>query len=103
MEQADNAAVIETFFKGVASGDYYDGRCYRLYFDADDNSIFQSIEASENSWLERDGLHELHRVSGYWDGSEEDRYNDDVHDISDFGWSDWYDMIESKLKSVLSA
>ena len=27
--------------------------CYRMYLDLDDNSIIESVEASENTWSQR--------------------------------------------------
>jgi hypothetical protein len=103
LERDDNAKVLLDFFKNVASGEYGDGRCYRLYYDINGNSIFDHVEASSNSWLNWDGLHELHREEGYWNGREEDRYDDEVHYIDDFGWQDWYYMIESQLESILQS
>ncbi len=98
----ENATVLETFFAGIASCDYYDGHCYRLYLDLDDNSISEHMEASENSWLQRDdgSLVEIIRVSGYCDTPEDERYTDGC-DLTDYGYAEWLDMIESRIAEYI--
>lgn len=102
INQADNIKVIERFFIGLASGDYYDGRCYSLYLDLDDNSITESVEASANTWQQRDdgSLVEIVRECGYCDTPADERYTNDC-DLSDFGYAEWLDNLESTISDAI--
>jgi len=99
---AENTTVLMEFFKGVASCDYYDGNSYQLCLDKDDNSLSIHQEASDQSWLQRDdgSLVQIHRVSGYADSPENERYTDGC-DIMDYGYAEWIDMIEAKIAEAL--
>jgi len=98
-----NINVLGTFFAGMASGDYYDGLCYRLYLDTTDGSITEHVEASENSWLQRDdgSLVEIAKACGYTDTPDSDRYADG-DDLADYGYGDWLDMIEAKVAEAIA-
>ncbi len=90
----NNTAIINEYFAGIASGEYYNGTCYQLYLDLDDGTLRINQEASTQSWLQRDdgSLVMLHRVSGYDDRPQDQRYNAaDGDDLSDFGLGDWLD------------
>ncbi len=103
---AANAAVLESFFAGVASCDYYDGTCYQLYLDLDDMTLFENQEASDQSWLQRDdgSLVQILRVSGYADTPQEERYNAQRgDDIRDFGYSEWLEFVSDKISGAIEA
>lgn len=87
----------------MASGTYYDGTSYQLYLDLNDGEIFENHEVSSNSWLERtDGsLIQILTVSGYDDTPEDELYNDEC-DISDYGFAEWLDEVESKIEKILT-
>lgn len=103
INQADNIKVIEQFFIGIASCNYYDGMCYRLYLDLDDNSIMESVEASENTWMQRDdgSLVEIARACGYCDTPADERYTDGC-DLSDYGYAEWLDSLESTISDAIA-
>lgn len=98
MSNPENAAIMQEFFIGIASCDYYDGMSHQLYFDCDDNTLSIHTESSSNSWLQRDdgSLVQVDRVNGYCDTPEEERYTDGC-DLDDYGYSDWLDIIENKI------
>ena len=97
-----NSAILEQFFVGIASCDYYDGMSHKLYLDTDDNTLSINTEASDNSWLQRnDGsLIQIARVSGYCDTPEDERYTDECS-LSDCGYSEWLDEIRSKIEDAI--
>lgn len=49
MANEENQAILQEFFVGIASCDYYDGNSYQLYLDLDDNTLRIHQEASDNS------------------------------------------------------
>lgn len=99
---AKNEAVLEQFFIGIASCDYYDGTCYQLYLDLDDDTLSINQEASSNSWMQRDdgSLVQVASVSGYTDTPEDERYTDECS-LSDYGYSEWLDEIQAKIEESL--
>lgn len=98
-----NAHVLEEFFKGIASGDYYDGMDHQLYLDADDDSMLDHLEASDQSWLQRDdgSLIRLLHVNGYSDTPEAERYTDEC-DLNDYGYGDWLDHVRDLVSDALN-
>ncbi len=101
----ENAAILESFFAGVASCDYYDGTSHQLYLDLDDMTLFENQEASDQSWLQRDdgSLVQILSVSGYADTPKEERYNAERgDDIRDYGYSEWLEHVEQKIDEVIS-
>lgn len=97
-----NEDVLYKFFVGFASCDYYDGTCYQLYLDLDDDTLSINQEASSNSWLQRDdgSLVQISSISGYCDTPEEERYTDECS-LDDYGYGDWLDEIKEKIEEVL--
>jgi hypothetical protein len=100
---AVNQAVLIEFFEGIASCSYYDGLAYQLYLDTDDNTLSIHVEASNNSWLQRDdaSLLRITSVSGYADIPADERYTDGC-DICDFGYTDWLDQIEQSIAQAIA-
>ncbi|MDX8400822.1 MAG: hypothetical protein R8K20_11345 [Gallionellaceae bacterium] len=100
----NNIGTVVDYFEGVASCDYYDGLCRRLYLDLDDNSISESTEASENTWLQRDdgSLVEIARISGYCDTPDDERYTDGC-DLMDYGYDVWVGELEGKINAAIKA
>lgn len=100
---AKNEGVLEEFFQGCASCDYYDGLSHQLYLDRDDDTLLINTEASDNSWLQRgDGsLIQVLRVSGYCDIPADERYTEGC-DLYDYGYADWLDMVKDEIKTALT-
>jgi len=100
----ENQSILVEFFTGIASCDYYDGTCYQLYLDLDDDSLSIHREASDQSWIQRDdgSLICIHKVSGYCDIPENERYTEDC-DLNDYGYGEWIDMIEQKISQAIEA
>lgn len=98
-----NSAVLEEFFIGIASCNYYDGRSHQLYLDLNDDTLMIHMEASDNSWLQRDdgSLVQVQRVSGYCDTPEDERYTDDCS-LSDFGHSEWLDQVRDRIAEAVA-
>jgi hypothetical protein len=98
-----NAPVLTEFFIGIASCDYYDGTCYQLYLDTDDDSLSISRQASSNSWMQRDdgSLVIVCQISGYADTPESERYVDGC-DINDYGYAEWLEQMEAKIVDALA-
>lgn len=98
-----NADVLEEFFKGIAAGDYYDGMSHQLYLDTDDDSMLDHLEASDQSWLQRDdgSLIQLLHVNGYSDMPADERYTDDC-DLNDYGYGDWLDHVRDLVADALN-
>lgn len=96
----NNLAVLEQFFIGITSGDYYDGTSYQLYVDLRDGELFENHEASDSTWLQRrDGsLILIESASGYGDAA--DGWTDSA-DIDDFGFADWLDDVERKIADAI--
>lgn len=103
MQDEDNQSVLQTFFVGIASCDYYDGTSHQLYLDTDDYTLRIHQEASDQSWLQRDdgSLIRICQVSGYADTPADERYTDDGCDLNDYGYADWLDMIEAKIGELI--
>ena len=97
-----NQATLQKFFTGIASCDYYDGTSHQLYLDLDDNTLFISQEASDQSWKQRDdgSLIQVLQVSGYCDIPQDERYTDDCS-LFDYGYEEWLEMIEQKIADAL--
>ena len=93
-----NFKIVTEFFTGIASGNYYDGSCYRLYLDLEDNSMRISQEVSENTWQQRDdnSLICLETVSGYSDIPEEELYHEG-DSLYDFEFQYWLDGLEDTI------
>jgi len=99
---ANNADILQAFFTGLASCDYYDGMSHQLYLDLDDDTLLDHLEASDQSWLQRDdgSMVRLLQVSGYADTPEAERYTDDC-DLNDYGYSDWLDEVRAHIIDAL--
>jgi len=99
MADEPNQATLEEFFTGIASCEYYDGSCYRLYLDTDDDSLSIDRQASSNNWLQRDdgSLIEIDRVSGCCDTPEDERYVAGC-DLCDYGYTEWLEQIAKKIE-----
>lgn len=97
-----NKGVLMEYFKGIASGDYYDGNDHQLYLDLDDNIISENTEASENSWLQRDdgSLVKIHSTQGYCDLPDDELYNEAESSIYDFGYSEFLEEIETIIENL---
>lgn len=97
-----NEAVLKEFFIGTASGDYFDGRSHQLYLDLRRDRMWETTEASDNTWTCRDdgSLVQIDRVNGYCDIPKKDRYNDKC-DLEDFGYSDWLEYIRQLIAAEL--
>lgn len=104
MLMAKNEAVLEEFFIGCASCDYYDGQSHQLYLDRANDTMIISVQASDNSWLQRDdgSLIKIHHVSGYCDTPADERYTDGCS-LDDYGQSYWLDMIKEQIKATFTA
>lgn len=98
--------VIRNFFENMAIG--CKGQCYsRLYLDLHSMEIFQNVEVSQNTWIERDddSLSEIAHDCGFgWDLSEDEIDYLKEYGVSDFGYHDWIDdylipNIEEALKT----
>ena len=98
---ARNSKVLRDFFAGIASGNYYNGMSYQLYLDLDDDTIDIKVEASDNTWSQRDdgSLVKLTSVSGYDDTPEAECYTDGC-DLYDYGFTDWLDSIEEVINNL---
>lgn len=95
-----NSAVLQTFFRGLASCDYYDGRTYQLYLDSRDGSLSERVEASNQSFVHRDdgSLLLVLAVNGYADTPDDERYSDERGDnIMDYGYAEWLDEVEDRI------
>lgn len=100
-----NKPVLDEFFTGIASCDFYDGLSHQLYLDLDDMTLSINTEASDNSWLQRDdgSLIQIYRVSGYCDTPEEERYNTERGDwLPDFGYQEWLDELAQRIPEAVS-
>lgn len=95
-----NQDVLVEYFRNKLVG--CGGQCYtRLYLDLHDGSIFQNVEASSNTWLQRDddSLVEIDADSGWgWDLSEDEITHLDVNGICDFGYNDWLCQIAENVR-----
>lgn len=99
-----NDSILREFFTGLASCEYYDGRSWQLYLDLDDDSLMIHLEASDQSWLQRDdgSLVQILRVSGYCDTPADERYSEDgCTSLEDFGYSEWLDKIETRIAEAV--
>lgn len=98
-----NSAILEQFFIGIASCDYYDGLSHQLYLDTDDNTLSINTEVSDNTWLQRDdgSLIKVAHVNGDCDTPEDERYTDECS-LSDYGYSEWLDEIRTKIEEAIS-
>ena len=85
--------VITNFYEGLMLG--CSGQCYsRLYLDLHSNEIFQNVEVSCNTWLQRED-NSLSEIA-HDDGFGADLSNEEVeylkeNGVSDFGFDDWID------------
>lgn len=100
----NNDAVLQEFFIGVVSGNYYDGLSHQLYLDTDNGELSIHSEASSNSWLSRDdgSLALVLEVSGYCDVPENERYTDECS-LSDFGYSEWLHEIDDRIAAAVAS
>jgi hypothetical protein len=96
--------VLEEYFAGIASGEYYDGSSWQLYLDLDDGSLMIHQEVSSQSWLQREdgSLVQLAEVSGYCDTPADERYTDGC-DLCDYGYPEWLDMISERIAEAQGA
>ncbi|PSR25538.1 MAG: hypothetical protein C7B43_16665 [Sulfobacillus benefaciens] len=97
-----NHAILQEFFIGQASGRYYDGTCWQLYWDQQDDTLFIYQEVSCNSWLQRDD-HSLRLIvsySGYCDIPEEELFHEGDC-VDDFGYAEWLEFIASAIEDAI--
>ena len=93
------------------SGWFYDslkahggGYCSRIYLDLNDMTLFESVEANSNSWLQRDddSLQEVDRDEGWGaDLTEEELEWLEEDGVSDFGFQEWIYELEDKIQTEL--
>lgn len=104
MAAPKNAAVIEEFFTGIASGQYYNGTCYQLYLDTSDNTLRINQEASDQSFLHRDdgSLVMIRKAGGYCDLSGDDLYTEGCN-LDDYGFSFFLEEIENEIAEKINA
>jgi hypothetical protein len=95
--------VLEEYFAGIASGEYYDGSSWQLYLDLDDDSLMIHQEVSSQSWLQRDdgSLARIDTVSGYCGTPAEELYSDGC-DLCDYGYPEWLAMMRVRIAEALS-
>lgn len=98
--------VIRNFFESLLIG--CKGQSHsRLYLDLHSSEIFKNVEASCNTWLQREdnSLSEIAHDNGFgWDLSDEEIEYLKEYGVSDFGYQDWIDdylipNIEEALKT----
>ena len=98
-----NSKVLRDYFAGIASENYYNcnGMSYQLYLDLDDDTMDIKVEASDNTWSQRDdgSLVKLMSVSGYTDTPEVELYTDGC-DLHDYGFAEWLDGIEKIIDNL---
>lgn len=101
MNNETNQAILEEFFTGIASCNYYDGSSYQLYLDTDDDSLIINQEASDDTWIQRDdgSLKLIWRISGYCDIPKEERYTEG-RDLLDYGYQEWLEQVEQEISEV---
>ena len=78
--------------------------CSRIYLDLNDMTLFESVEANSNSWLQRDdgSLQEVDRDEGWGaDLTEEEMEWLEEDGISDFGFQDWIYELEDNIQKEL--
>lgn len=97
-----NEDVIMGFFVGMASNEYWDGRCYRLMMNTETMEIFEDFQPSANSWIEGDGLVILETICGYSDTPEDETYQDGCS-LADFGYDEWLDNLAEKIELAIEA
>ena len=102
MAMPDNRVTIREFFTGIASGRYYNWMCYRLYLDLDDNSIYEYVEASENTWQQRDdgSLAEIACVCGYINAPDDLYSRDEKTSLDDWGYEEWLDGLAIEIGNI---
>lgn len=96
-------ATCEDFFRGFLVGNGGQTYC-RLYLDLHDNSLFESCEASCNTWLHRDdgSLAEIYAHNSYGvDLTDDDMEHLRQDGLSDFGYAEWLDAIEEGIENAL--
>lgn len=85
--------IIIDFYENLLLG--CKGQCYsRLYLDLLDAYIFKNVEASQNTWLEREcgSLAEIAHDNGFGaDLSAEEIDYLKEYGVSDFGFDSWLD------------
>jgi hypothetical protein len=98
-----NNEILREYFVGIASDNYYNcnGLSYQLYLDLDDDTMDIKVEASGNTWSQRDdgSLIKIMEISGYSDIPENELYTNGC-DIYDYGFTDWLDGIEEIIDNL---
>lgn len=104
IDNAENSIVLYNFFKARLIG--CGGQCYsRIYLDLDENRLFESTEASSNTWLHRDdgSLAEITADAGWGaDLTDEELAWLEEDGVSEFGYQDWLDdVVEPAIQAAL--
>jgi hypothetical protein len=98
----NNDEILHEFFSGKASGEFYEGSCWKLYIDVEELDIYGWVTLDCNQRPHNPVLVEIYRVHGYSDLSESDLYDpDNGDDINDFGWNDFIEEIKYKLLQIM--
>lgn len=101
----NNSEELVKYYKFFLTGNGGQTYC-RLYLDLDDGSLFESCEASCNTWLQRDddSLIILHGHNSYGaDLNEEELEWLEEDGVSDFGFQEWIDNeIEPAIEAALN-
>nr|DAV34453.1 MAG TPA: hypothetical protein [Caudoviricetes sp.] len=78
------------------------GQCYtHLYLDLHDGCIFQNVEASSNTWLERDddSLVEIAADEGWGYDLDDDEIEHLRNGyLSDFGYNEWLNQVAENIQ-----
>jgi len=101
----NNLDVIRKFFIGISSCNYLDGRCYRLYLDLDDETVFEDFQTSSQSWIQRNDntLVEIYRVESYADTPEEgEEWYTDGCDLNDYGFEEFVDKLRNRINDAIA-
>lgn len=101
----DNQITLVDFFKGIASGSFYDGTCYRLYLNLNSKKIKQYHLEHHN--LSFDGKSEslalITQIEGYEQSLSKQLYSYRSHEnIEDFGLQSWLVDIKGCLTTILN-
>lgn len=93
----DNTDTLREFYRGIVSGDYYDGMRYSLCLDRATGALTMRQEASGSTWYERET--ELVHVQGCDDPAPGYEPGDN---LDDHGYSDWAADIEARIEEALA-
>lgn len=96
-----NQEVLIEYYKNALIG--CKGQCYtRLYLDLHDGHIFQNIQASSDTWLQRDddSLVEIDADAGWGYDLNDDEIEHLLNDnLSDFGYAEWLNQVAENIQN----